>query len=291
MGVYAHATHLHLPNREQGRLLAGAMLGSAHPVVICPPYGSWINAYLPMGLSYKDVPEFPTSACIEMNCYDSEGLDIRVYASDRLAFLFESGCGDVAAEEDKLLEIAAQLWEEDPARPVPKSQSVPDTESDAPEELQEAAREAREKAPDFWDLDPALQEPYLAKARDSGTFRKFVEEQSGDGTLPNPAPLKPFLPEGRTIEELTALLRAIHHRLQGPPQDAAQKAALAQWMPEGREHSTAAEDYLGAVARFLGLRGSLWSLETLQEQHASRIDRRIVPLEVIDQRPAATSRG
>jgi len=282
VGVYAHATHVHLPDRDQGKVIAGALLKCPHDVVISPPYGKWINAYLPMGLSYKDVKELPTAPHVEVNVYDSTGLDIRLYSQDRLSFLFESGVGDDAAEqEDELLEIASQIWEkENPkAAAAAKSAVIPkgDGEGDAP---------PPSKA-DFWSLAEVEQNKYLAMARGSGEFRKFVETSSVEDSVPDVACFKPFMPEGRDIDELHLLLLGTSHRPYGPPQDERVRAAVVKWM--GKEYSDKAEDYAGAIAKCLDLRGSLWSVDSILSQLSDKVDRRIVAIAALDAAPAPST--
>ncbi|MBI5155531.1 hypothetical protein HZA57_09870 [Candidatus Poribacteria bacterium] len=50
-----------------------------------------------------------------------------------------------------------------------------------------------------------------------------------------------------------------------------------------------AEDYVESIARFFGFAGSLWSLETLQDQQAPAIDRRIIPLAALAKKPRPVS--
>lgn len=274
MGLYAHVTHLHLPEKGQARVVAGALLKSPHPLILSTPYGKWINVYLQMGLSYKDVPEFPTTPHVELNCYDGEGLDVRLYAQDRLAFLFESGCSEFAEQDERLLEIAAELWEADPNHPVASPASNPTGEEALPGPLK----------PTFWDLAPDQQEKYIAQANRSGEFKKVVAATTdSDELVPDPALFAPYLPEGNTLDDFRNLLAAISTRSYGEPTDSDQRAALQKWM--GAAHSPKAEDYLRAVSRFLGLKGSLWSLESIQDNLADKIDRRIVPLDQLEADP------
>ena len=68
MGVFAHSTILRIRDKDHARLIAGAMLKSPHSLVFTPPYDGWMNVYLPLGLSYQDIPELPTATAIELNC-------------------------------------------------------------------------------------------------------------------------------------------------------------------------------------------------------------------------------
>ncbi|MCB2155213.1 hypothetical protein KQI84_10020 [bacterium] len=276
MGVFAHSTVLYISDKDQGRLIAGAMLKSPHSLVFTPPYGSWMNVYLPLGLSYKDIPELPTSTAIELNCYDSEGLDVRLFTSDRIAFMFESGCGDVGEEEDELLEIASGLWEKEQDGDAEQIEVA----APADGEGDEAVTEKRKKT--FWDLSPEDQEKYVSQARSSGEFKKFVDSSTSEDNIPDVAPFAPFLPEGRTLDELQVLLGAIAKRLHGPPTDVKELESIKKWM-DGKDHSDNAEDYLQAVANFLDVRGGVWSLEALQEKMADKIDRRIISLDAVSQ--------
>ncbi|MBI5155204.1 hypothetical protein HZA57_08200, partial [Candidatus Poribacteria bacterium] len=212
MGIFSHATYLYLSDSATGRVLAGALLKGANAVVIAPPQGKWLTVYLPLGLSYKDVPELPTASAIELNCYDSEGLDLRLYTQDRLAFHFESGGSEVSAEEDQLLEIAEDLWNKEHPDAL-KTQ----TESKDDEDTKPAG---------FWGLSQEQQNEYVTKARGSGEFRKFVETTSSEDSVPDVKPFEPFIPEGRTPEELHLLLAAVSHRLHGPPASEKEKLAL-----------------------------------------------------------------
>lgn len=276
MGVYSHATHVYLPEKETGKVIAGAMLKSAQPLVLCKPYGKWINVYLELGLSYKDVLEFPTAAYIEMNCYNSEGLDVRLYAQDRLVYKFESGCGDVTEEEDVLVEIAADLW----AKDNPELAAAARAEAAKPANSEE---EVARKSPDFWHLAPGEQEKFIARARESSKYKQFLSTSQAEDTLPDVKVFGPYLPEGRAIDDLHLLFLAISHRLHGAPEDERQKAVLEKWM--GSAHSPNAEDYLRAVQDFLGLKGSLWSLDSIHTDLADKIDRRIVATDAIETAP------
>lgn len=277
MGLFAHAAHLHTPDKETAKFLAGALLRSSHAPVIATPYGHWLNVYLPMGLSYKDVPELPTATYVEINVYDSEGLDLRLCKSDRLAYHFESGVEDAAEEEDQLLEIAAALWRKD--HPEEKREAA--GTGDVASEVEEDAR----KGKDFWTLEKAEQDAYLERARQSGEFARMRDQTSEEAAAPDPAGFEGLLPEGRTLEELRALLNGISRRRFGPPANSDERAAIARHM-EGKDHSTKAEDYAAAIARFLGLRGSLWSLETILEQRQDKVDRRVVPIDALDAPPS-----
>lgn len=281
MGLYSHATHLFVPDKDQARQVVAALLRSPHSLVISTPYGNWLNVYLPLGLSYKDVPELLTTPHLELNCYDSEGFDVRLYQADRLAFHFESGCGDVSAEEDELLEIAEKLWREDPNRPVRRTTPIPATDDG-----EEAAEHIKAREPDFWDLDKEQQDRYIAMARKSGDFQKFVQRTTqSDENIPLVDILEPYLPEGRSLTDLHLLIAGASRRLYGPPSDEREQAVLERWM-NGRNHSTQAEDYVAAVARFFELKGSLWSLEAIQQQKADKIDRRIVPVAELIEPPS-----
>ncbi len=352
MGVYAHATHVYVPDIDTGRVIAGALLKSPHSLAISKPYGKWINVYLEMGLSYKDCLEFPTAAHIELNVYNSEGFDLRLFAQDRLAFLYENGAGDVGEEEEQLMEIAADLWEkenpeaakaakdatrsrmEGSKTDVPKTDAEPSKEalgflglspeeqqewvkkSGASEEDEEAlskaadlwAKENPEKAaaakaaasasgdtgesieagdgtvPGFWGLPEPEQEKYLSQARQSGVFRKYVNESQIEDDVPSCDPFKPYLPEGTTPQDLHRLLKAMQGRLHGPPNEETEKALLEKWM-DGKNHSDRAEDYIAAISRFFGLKGSLWSIESITEQLSDHIAHRIVGLEHLEQTP------
>jgi hypothetical protein len=280
VGLFAHAAHLHTPDKETAKFLAGALLRSPHAPVIATPYGHWLNVYLPMGLSYKDVPELPTATYVEVNVYDGEGLDLRLYKSDRLAYQFESGVGDAAEEEDQILEIAADLWRKE--HPEEKREAAASAVAgDVASEVEEDAR----KGKDFWTLEKAEQDAYMERARSSGEFAKVRDQTSEESAAPDPADFEGLLPEGRTLEELRALLNGISRRRLGPPANSDERAAIARHM-EGKEHSTKAEDYAAAIARFLGLRGSLWSLETILEQRQEKVDRRIVPIDALDAPPS-----
>ncbi|MBX3729142.1 MAG: hypothetical protein KF858_08140 [Candidatus Sumerlaeia bacterium] len=277
MGIYAHSTHLFLPDKDHGRLLAGALFKSPHSLVLSTPYGNWINVYLQMGLSCKDIPQLPTTTHIELNCYNSEGLDVRLYARDRLAFLFESGCNELAEQEDQLMELAAQLWQLDPGRPIPEVPTRPESGDDLPAPSE----------PSFWDLTPAQQEEYLAQARRSGEFQEVLRRSTdSEDLVPDPEAFGPYLPADRTIDEFRVLLAATSRRLLGPPIMGSEVAALQRWM--GTDHSTRAEDYVAAIASFLGVRGALWSLESIQEHRAEQINRRIIPIDQLDQPPPRT---
>lgn len=283
MGVFAHATHLYLPDKEHGRLLVGSMLKSPHSLVISTPYDTWINVYLEMGLSYKDVPEFPTSTTIELNCYDSEGLDVRMYAQDRLAFLFESGCSEVAEQEDQLLEIAAKIWKDDPDRIQPEPMRTPLPDEEDSEDGGNTKPQSREA--DFWDLAPSDQEKYVQQARGSGEFKKFVTDSTqADDIVPDPAIFEPYLPKERSIDDFHVLLNATSRRLHGAPTDEKQKTILERWMG-GKTHSVRSEDYVEAIGSFLGVRGCLWSLESIQQHLGDKIDRRIVNIQHLTERP------
>ncbi len=280
MGIYAHAIHLHVPDKDTGRLLATGLLKSQQSLIICKPYDCWINVYLEMGLSYKDVLDLPTATYIELNCYDSEGLDLRVYASDRMVFLFESGCGDVGEEEDQILEIAEEIWKkENPELASKAAIEKPTVEG-------EGEPVAVSQPTTFWTLSEEEQEPFLKKARESSEYKDFVNDSQSEDALPDSKLFEPYLPEGRTLEELNHLLGAISCRLHGPPTDEAEIAAIEKWM-NGERHSTKAEDYVAALSRFFGLRGSVWSLETIQAQLADKVDRRIIATDALDAMPAA----
>jgi hypothetical protein len=277
VGIYAHSTHFYLPDKDHGRLLASALFKSPHSLVLSTPYSSWINAYTQMGLSCKDIPQLPTTTHIELNCYNSEGLDVRLFTRDRLAFLFESGCNELAEQEDQLMELAAQLWHLDPARPIPDVPTRPESGDDLPAPAE----------PSFWDLSPAQQEEYLAQARRSGEFQEVLRRSTdSEDLVPDPEAFGPFLPPDRTVDDFRILLAAISRRLLGPPVMGAEIAALEKWM--GTTHSTRAEDYLAAIAAFLGVRGALWSLESIQQHCADKIDRRIIPIHHLDQSPPRT---
>jgi enamine deaminase RidA (YjgF/YER057c/UK114 family) len=262
VGVFAHVTCLHIPDFERGKTLATAVLRGSQPAVISSPYGKWLNAYLPLGISWKDVPDLPTATHIEINCYDSEGLDLRLYSADRLAFFFESGCGEDSDEEDRLMEIAAQLWlEENPVPPESEAAAHPSN---------------------FWSLDPKARQPWLDKAGKTREFRDFVNQSREEMGVPDCEPLRPFLPPGRELGELENLLRATLKRLHGPPEDPAETAALSKWMG-GRTHSDKAEDYVRAIADFLGLKGAEWSLPSIESRLAAQLNRGIIPINALEE--------
>ncbi len=264
VGVFAHVTCLHIPDSGRGRLLAAAVLRGSRPGVISSPYGKWLNAYLPLGVSWKDVPDLPTATHIEINCYDSEGLDLRLYASDRLAFFFESGCGEDSGEEDRLMDIAAQLWLAE--NPFPAGTEAPDHRDN------------------FWSLDPKGRQPWLDKAAQTREFRDFINQSREEMDIPDCEPLRPFLPAGRDLAEFQNLLRATQKRLHGAPESPAEVAALAKWM-RGRAHSDLAEDYVRAIAEFLGLRGTLWSLPAIESRLAAELNRGIIPINALEEKP------
>lgn len=361
MGIFAHATHVFIPEKETARVIAGAMLKSAQSLVVSKPYGKWINVYLEMGLSYKDVLDFPTAPTIELNCYNSEGFDLRLFAQDRLMFIYENGCGDAGDDEAQVMEIAADLWEkENPEAAkaakdaaahsrsnVAKAKAAPDTSAEpgrealgffglSEDEQQEWARkagaasdgddldeQALEKAADlwakenpdkaeaakkaaasaaavekqadaeaagdaralgFWGLSPAEQEKYVAQARQSGDFASKVNESQTEEAVPACDAFAPYLPEGRTAADLHRLLTAMNGRMYGAPTGENDKALLERWM-NGKSHSERAEDYVAALGAFFGLKGSAWSLDTIQEQLADKIERRIVALEHLEAMP------
>ncbi len=353
MGVYAHATHVYVPDNDTGRVIAGALLKSTQALVISKPYGKWINVYLEMGLSYKDCVEFPTAAHIELNVYNSEGFDVRLFAQDRLAFMYENGAGDVGEEEEQLMEIAADLWEkENPDAAKAASESIrsrvegskadgsksaaepgkealgffglaeseqqewvkksgaAEEDEEAPakaadlwakenpekaaaakaaaasasDSVSEAAEAGDDAAPGFWGLPQDAQEKYLQQARDSGVFRKYVSDSQTEEEVPSCEPFKPYLPEGTLPGDFHRLLGAMQGRLHGAPTDEAEKALLEKWM-DGKCHSDKAEDYVAAIARFFGLKGSLWSMESITAQMADKIAHRIVALEHLEKAP------
>lgn len=284
MGLYAHATHIYLPDQDTGRLVATALLKSTHSLVLSKPYGKWINAYLPMGLSYKDVKEFPSAACIELNCFDSEGFEIKLFKNDRLAFHFESGVGDAAEQEDYVLEIAEELWQEDNPELVTKAraahkQQASDLGSSDEDDSSSPASGLKE-INDFWSLSEEEQKPYMDRARKSEKVIAYAEKATATDQLPDVEPLTDFLAEGNSAEDLERFLALCVQR-SAPPTEEASKAFAAK-MLQGKEHSELAEDYLTAFARLFGLRGSLWTVETLQEQKADKIDRRIIPIDATE---------
>ena len=112
-----------------------------------------------------------------------------------------------------------------------------------------------------------------------------MTEFSQSASAPDAAPFADLLPDSHTTEQFQKLLDAAARRLHGAPSDEEHKKVLTEFM--GSEHSTKAEDYAAAVAKFLGVRGSLWSLEALQEQLADKVDRRIVPIDALDEAPKA----
>lgn len=281
MGLYAHATHLSAPDKETGKFLAGALLRSPHGPVVATPYGKWLNAYLPLGLSYKDAPELPTATNIEINVYDGEGFDIRLFKADRLAYLFESNCGDDAAgEEDRLLEIASAQWK---AEHPDEQRSLSSDEIDPHSEVEEDIHTGK----DFWTLPEEEQEAYIRKARESAEFKAFQAESRREAAAPDCSDFADLLPEGKPLDGLKALLDAAARRLAGPPADGPAREALDAACPAGAANAKA-EDYAAAIAAYLGLRGSLWSLDAIQDQLADKIDRRIIPIDALDARPKAT---
>ncbi len=260
MGVFAHVTCLHIPDAERGRILASALLRGSQPAVISTPYGRWMNAYLPLGISYKDVPDLPTATHLEINCYNSEGLDLRLYSSDRLVFLFESGCGEGADEQEHLMEIAARLWKEQ------HQQSAEDIETGRPIT--------------FWGLEEEQQQPWLLKAEETEEFKAFLNQSQADMEIPDFSALVPFLPQGRDVAEFECLLKATERRTHGEPSDPGEIAALQKWM--GRRHSECAEDYLEAIAKFIGLRGVLWSLPTIEDRLMDKIESGIIKVDLLE---------
>lgn len=283
MGLYAHSIHLLAADKDTGRFLAGHLLKSSQSLVVATPYGRWITVYLPMGLSYKDVADLPTAQYVELNCYDGEGFDVRLYAQDRLAYLFESGCGDLSEVEDKLMEVAAGIWREE--HPDEERETVEETASTHDISGDEEVDPRQGK--DFWSLAEDVQNEYLARAKASPDYGAFLEGLGTSHASPDPAPFAHFL-EGAeaTPADLKEFLDAAATRLAGPPKDDRHKAVLARRM-DGREYSDNAADYLAAVAGMLGVRGALWSLEALQQKLADKIDRRIVPIDALDETPPA----
>lgn len=279
MSLFSHATHVYLPDQDTGRVIASAMLRSEHAVLISKPYGKWINAYLPMGLSYKDVKEFPTATALEMNCFEDEGFEIKFFTSDRLAFHFESGMGDIAEQEDELLEIAAEIWEqenpEQAARIKALHESATLTDNDSADE---DAPPTFERIDDFWSLSVEEQKPFLQKAKSSEKFKKYNLDAHSDQNKIDVSSISPFLPEGKSLGELEQLIEISTNRFDGPPENDSQKELIAKYMV-GKHHSDNAGDYLLAFQNFFEVKGSLWSLESLQDNHSDQIDRRIVSLD------------
>ncbi len=283
MGLYAHSTHIFLPDQDTGRLVATALLKSPLSLVISKPYGKWINAYLPMGVTYKDVKEFPSAACFELNCFDSEGLEIKLFKNDRLAFHFESGVSDAAEQEDQVLEIAEQLWQrENPdlvtqAREAQKKQAS-NIGSSAEEDAIEGVELTALK--DFWSLSEEEQKPFMDRARQSSEFKAFEEKVTATDQLPDFEPLLEFLTTEYSPQDLERFLSLCLQRGSTPEEEASK--AFAAKMLNGKEHSTLAEDYLSAFAKLFGLKGCLWTVETLLEQKADKIDRRIIPIDALE---------
>lgn len=361
MGIFAHATHVFIPEKDTARVVAGALLKSAQSLVVSKPYGKWINVYLEMGLSYKDVLEFPTVPTIELNCYNSEGFDLRLFAQDRLMFMYENGAGDAGDDEAEAMERAAELWEKDnpeaakaakeaaatsrssvaKAKPATDGGAEPGREAlgffglseaeqaeyarkagasaDAEEfdeqaiekaadlwakenpEMAEAAKKAAldaataekqadaeatgdAKALGFWGLPKAEQDKYVAQAREASGESKGAAATHTEEAVPACDAFAPYLPEGRTPSDLHRLLVAMTGRQYGPPQNESDKALLELWMG-GRSHSERAEDYVAAIGAFLGVKGSCWSLDAIQEQLADKIERRIVATELLEFMP------
>jgi hypothetical protein len=286
MGLFAHATHIHLPDQDTGRLVASALLKSPLGLVISKPYGKWINAYLPMGISYKDVKEFPTASCLELNCFDSEGLEIKLFKNDRLAFHFESGVSDAVEQEDRLLELAEELWQDEhpelvqQAREAQKQRAheLSNLETQIDDEPPAQANLAQVK--DFWALTPEEQAPYLDRARTSSQFISFSEEITDADHLPDCEPLLDFLAPDYSRETLEQFLFILLKR-HAPPSSESEKA-LASRLLGGKEHSTRAEDYLRGFATLFGVRGSLWTVDSLLTEKASAIDRRIISVEALE---------
>jgi hypothetical protein len=272
LGLFAHSTHVFIPDREHGKLVAGALLRTQHSAVMSTPYGKWLNVYLPLGLTYKDVPDLPTATFLEFNCYDSDGLDLRLYTSDRIAFIFESGLTDVGEEEDRLLEIASGIYEQSTSQPLEEPEAAP-----------EAAGEDGKAGTTFWRLEEAQQNEWVERARQSSEFKSFVSQTVSEDNIPDLAPLAPYLPEGRSLDELKTLLAAVQARLLGPPSREEHRLVLEKWMEAA--HSDRAEDYVEAIGKFFGFRGCLWSLETIQEKMGELIDRRIIPIDSLDFHP------
>lgn len=265
MGLYAHATHVYVTDKDHGRTLASGILKSTQPLVLSTPYGRWINVYLSLGMSYKDVQDLPTATYLELNCYNSEGLDLRLYTADRLACLFQSGCGEREADDDRAMEIAADLWEKENT----------------------GARESADGRPrTFWTQPEAEQEKWVARARQSGEFRQYLNDTEHDVSLPDLSGFDPYLPDGRTLDDLERLLTIVSRRFAGPPTQADDLACIRKWMDD-KPHSTAAEDYVQAIARFFELQGALWSLDAIQQHRAADVDRGIIKIEKLDQSPTS----
>lgn len=263
MGLYAHSTHVYVADKDHGRVLASGILKSSQPLVLSSPYGRWINVYLSLGMSYKDVPDLPTATYVELNCYNGEGLDLRLYTADRLACLFQSGCGEREAEDDHAMEIAAAMWEKE----------------------NPGAKETADGKPrSFWTQAEAEQEKWLSRARQSGEFRQYLTDTEHDVSIPDLSGFDPYLPDGRTLDDLERLLNIVTRRFHGPPSSGDDVAAIRRWM-DGKVHSSHAEDYVQAIARFFDFRGALWSLESIQQHQATGIDRGIIKIEKLDQPP------
>ncbi|MEQ8819751.1 MAG: hypothetical protein RLY93_05860 [Sumerlaeia bacterium] len=268
MGLFSHATFLLIPSKEHGRLVARSMMESSHSLLFTRPYKQeggkdgefWMSVYLPLGLAYKDVPELPTTTSLEIDCLDGDGLSLKLFASDRVAFHFETGVGDVGEEEDRLLELAAELYtgENTGASDIAEGDEDPEAQG-------------------FWAQDEERQNQYVDRARRSPQYQTYLQESRGASAVPPMEPLAPLLPEGRTIDQLGRLLRLAASRLEGAPEAEEDKALLREVM-DGKEHSDSAEDFVRALERFFGLKGALHSQESLMEQHSGAVDGRIVTL-------------
>lgn len=285
MGLYAHATHIFLPDQEMGRIIATALLKSTHSLVISKPYGKWINVYLPLGLTYKDVKEFPSAVTLELNCFDSEGFEIKLFKNDRLAFHFESGVGDAAEQEDRVLELAEELWQKENPELVTKAREAQKknaselgSEAEANEEEESATK--FDGVTDFWSLSEEDQQDFMNRARNSPEFLTFAQQSTAFDQIPDVEPLEDYLAEGKTSADLEQFLSLCLQRSSAPTSET-DKAFIAKLLG-GKEHSLLAEDYLTGFASFFGVRGSLWTVETLMEEKADKIDRRIIPIDALE---------
>src|SRR5690606_3550070 len=86
--------------------------------------------------------------------------------------------------------------------------------------------------------------------------------------------------QGRDVAEFECLLKATERRTHGEPSDPGEIAALQKWM--GRRHSECAEDYLEAIAKFIGLRGVLWSLPTIEDRLMDKIESGIIKVDLLE---------
>jgi len=280
MSISAHASHILIPDKEMGKVVAMAMLKSPYQLVISKPYGQWINGYLPMGLSYKDVKEFPTATCLELNCYENESVEVKFFTSDRLAFEFESGIADEAELEDYVLNQAAELWKKDNPELVEKAKEAIRKANETVDEEDEMGGKQDfsevEKIADFWSLSEDEKKPYLEKVKATDEYKEKVS--SDQESVPDPAPLEKIIPDGKNLEELNQLVHATAKRKTGAPEDEATKATVAKYM-DGKNHSDEAIEYLKAFANFFEVKGSAWSVESIMEKLSDKVDRRIISLE------------